>query len=287
MSEHVPKIEIKGLGKEFSTPGQSASTPTITTVLDNIDFSIEQGQFVTLVGPSGSGKTTILDLLAGLTSATTGQILIDGKPLRGPGRNRGVVFQQYALLPWKSARDNVVFVLKNTVDKGSRLKAHDLRVKADRFLRLVGLDGYEDRYPHQLSGGMKQRVAIARALSYEPEILLMDEPFGALDAQTRETLQSELIRIWQDTGTTVLFITHSVEEAVYLGQRVVVLESRPGRVKDVVEVGNHTVEPGRDVRSSETFVRARHEVWSLLHTSASEKPASPEAETEPATAGTR
>lgn len=282
MNHQAPKIEINGLGKQFRPAGRTASGAT--AALEDVSFSIEQGQFVTLVGPSGSGKTTVLDLLAGLTEPTSGRILIDGEPLLGPGRNRGVVFQQYALLPWKTARENVVFALRSTFGAGPRPPASEVRNKADRFLRLVGLDGYEDRYPHQLSGGMKQRVAIARALSYEPEILLMDEPFGALDAQTRETLQAELVRIWRNTGTTVLFITHSVEEAVYLGQRVVVLEARPGRVKEVVDVGDHTIEPGHDVRSSTSFVEARHRVWNLLHTSASTPPNHPESEAEPVSA---
>lgn len=202
----------------------------------------------------------MLDLLGGLTEPTSGRVLVDGEPVRGPGLDRGVVFQQYALLPWRTAQANVEFGLE-----AKRIPRRERRERARDYLSLVGLDGFADRYPHELSGGMKQRVAIARSLAFDPGVLLMDEPFAALDAQTRELLQEELLRIWQRTGKTVVFITHGIDEAVYLGERVAVLTARPGRIKEIVTVDL----PGRgdadgDIRSSPEFARHRHEIWSLL-----------------------
>ena len=187
------------------------------------------GEFLALVGPSGCGKSTLLDLLGGLTVPTSGRILFDGRPIEGPARDRGIVFQQYALFPWRTAAQNVEFGLDIAV-----LKARQRREIARHYLDLVGLTAFADRYPHELSGGMKQRVAIARSLAYDPEVLLMDEPFAALDAQTREMLQGELLRIWRATGKTIIFITHGIDEAVVLGQRVSLMTSRPCRIKHVV-----------------------------------------------------
>ncbi|MEU4254154.1 ABC transporter ATP-binding protein [Amycolatopsis sp. NPDC026612] len=228
------------------------------TALDDVSLDVADGTFLSLVGPSGSGKSTLLDLLGGLTTPTSGEVLIDGEPVRGPGLDRGVVFQQYALFPWRTARANVEFGLE-----GGPLGKRQRAERAREYLALVGLSGFEDRYPHELSGGMKQRVAIARSLAYDPAVLLMDEPFAALDAQTREQLQDELLRIWHRTGKTIVFITHGIDEAVYLGQRVAVLTSRPGRLKAVVDVdlGDRT----GDVRSDPAFGRQRHRLWELLH----------------------
>jgi len=228
------------------------------TALDDVSLDVADGTFLSLVGPSGSGKSTLLDLLGGLTTPTSGEVRIDGEPVRGPGLDRGVVFQQYALFPWRTARANVEFGLE-----GGPLGKRQRAERAREYLALVGLSGFEDRYPHELSGGMKQRVAIARSLAYDPAVLLMDEPFAALDAQTREQLQDELLRIWRRTGKTIVFITHGIDEAVYLGQRVAVLTSRPGRLKAVVDVelGDRT----GDVRSDPAFGRQRHRLWELLH----------------------
>ncbi|MEX5258497.1 ABC transporter ATP-binding protein [Kocuria arenosa] len=237
---------------------------TTLTALQDVTLEIHDGEFLALVGPSGSGKSTLLDLLGGLTAPTSGRILIDGNPVSGTGHDRGIVFQQYALLPWKTALDNIAFGLTST-----GAPRREARERARTYLDLVGLSGFADRYPHELSGGMKQRVAIARSLVYEPDILLMDEPFGALDAQTRERLQAELLGIWQHTGTTVVFITHSIEEAVFLGQRVAVLDTRPGRLKTVVRVDLDRSDPTADIRSDPAFVAARHHVWELLHSSGS------------------
>lgn len=211
-----------------------------------------------LVGPSGCGKSTLLDLLGGLSTPTSGEILLDGTPVTGPGLDRGIVFQQYALLPWRTARKNIEFGLEA---KG--LPGSERRERAEHYLELVGLQAFADRYPHELSGGMKQRVAIARSLAFDPEVLLMDEPFAALDAQTRESLQDELLRIWQATGKTILFITHGIDEALYLGQRVAVLTSRPGRIKKIVDIAIDRT--GEDIRSSAGFREQRHHIWTLLH----------------------
>lgn len=255
MSSAAVKLALTAVRKEFPVRGDQESF----TALADISVDVRDGEFLVLVGPSGSGKSTLLDLLGGLGEPTSGQILLDGAPVTGPGLDRGIVFQQYALLPWRTARANIEFGLEA---KGIRRRGR--REIAEHYLELVGLAGFGNRYPHELSGGMKQRVAIARSLAFDPEVLLMDEPFAALDAQTRESLQDELLRIWRATGKTVLFITHGIDEAVYLGQRVAVLTSRPGRIKAVVDIDLDR-DGAPDIRSSERFRDLRHHVWSLLH----------------------
>ncbi|GIF09235.1 ABC transporter ATP-binding protein [Actinoplanes siamensis] len=229
------------------------------TALQNVDLEIGRGEFLVIVGPSGCGKSTLLDLLGGLAEPTGGRILIDGAPVTGPGLDRGVVFQQYALLPWRTAQGNVEFGLE-----AKHVPRKERAGRAREYLDLVGLAGFHDRYPHELSGGMKQRVAIARSLAFDPDVLLMDEPFAALDAQTRDGLQDELLRIQEMTGKTVVFITHGIEEAVYLGQRVAVMTSRPGRIKQVVEVPIDSRSATDDLRSDPRFAHYRHEIWTLL-----------------------
>ncbi|MFF9362407.1 ABC transporter ATP-binding protein [Streptomyces griseoluteus] len=257
----TPKIVFEDVRKDFTVKDRTgAGQATRFTALDGIDLEIADGEFVVLVGPSGCGKSTLLELLGGLAQPTGGRILLDGEPVTGPGLDRGIVFQQYALLPWRTAQGNVEFGLEATgVPRRQRV------ARAREFLDLVGLTGFEDRHPHELSGGMRQRVAIARSLAYDPDVLLMDEPFAALDAQTRESLQDELLRIWQRTGKTVVFITHGIDEAVYLGQRVAVMTSRPGRIKQIVPVALGPRTATDDLRSSPGFARHRHEIWSLLH----------------------
>jgi NitT/TauT family transport system ATP-binding protein len=201
----------------------------------------------------------LLDLLSGLALPSSGTILVDCKPVAGPGPDRGIVFQQYALFPWRTALGNVEFGLE-TLHLPRKQRAE----RARHFLSLVGLAGFEDRYPHQLSGGMKQRVAIARSLSYDPDVLLMDEPFAALDAQTRETLQDELLRIWEQTGKTIVFITHAIDEAVYLGRRVAVMTTRPGRILDILDIPLGPRSRAEDVRSSPEFTQLRHRLWTML-----------------------
>ncbi|WP_371497082.1 ABC transporter ATP-binding protein [Kitasatospora sp. NBC_00374] len=256
------QISFRAVSKTFPVRGRAGarSAQADFVAVDRVDLDIAAGEFTALVGPSGCGKSTLLDLLGGLTRPSSGQILLDGRPVTGPGPDRSTVFQQYALLPWRTAQGNVEFGLE-AIGVPRRQRA----ARAREYLDLVGLTGFEDRHPHELSGGMKQRVAIARSLAYDPEVLLMDEPFAALDAQTRESLQGELLRIWERTGKTVLFITHGIEEAVYLGQRVAVMTSRPGRIKQVVPIELGDRQQDRDLRSSPEFARYRHEIWNLLH----------------------
>ena len=256
-----PHIELRSVTKEFALrPTKDQSQSRTLVALEDVSLQVQRGEFLTLVGPSGSGKTTLLDLLGGLSRPSSGSVLVDGAEVTGPGLDRGIVFQQYALFPWRTTLANVTFGLEQ---QGLSRKERNERAREN--LALVGLEGFEDRYPHELSGGMKQRVAIARSLAYQPGILLMDEPFAALDAQTREQLQDELLRIWRATDTTVVFITHGIEEAVYLGQRVAVLSSRPGRLKALVDVDLGDRETTTDLRSNPRFVHYRHEVWTLLH----------------------
>jgi NitT/TauT family transport system ATP-binding protein len=225
ISESIParatKISISGVTKAFSGK----------TVLERVDLSLYENSFTCLLGPSGCGKSTLLNMMAGFLEPTTGDILIDGNVVRCPGRDRGMVFQEYALFPWRTVLENVavgpMFQGKNK---------NDQRDIALRYLGKVGLAKSANMYPRNLSGGMKQRVAIARALANDPSILLMDEPFGALDAQTRETLQDEMKRIWEHERKTVVVVTHSISEAIFLADRIVVMGTRPGRVKEVIDV---------------------------------------------------
>jgi NitT/TauT family transport system ATP-binding protein len=262
----IPKIKSIDVGKTFvlrqkkKMASKGIDQPSTFVALENINLEIQDGEFFVLVGPSGCGKTTYLQLIAGLQELTSGMIYIDGKPIKGPGLDRGVVFQQYALLPWKTALGNIQFTLEvKKVPKNRQLEI------ARQYLSLVGLDGFADRYPHELSGGMCQRVAIARSLAYDPGVLLMDEPFAALDAQTREDLQDELLRIWAATKKTIVFITHSIDEAVYLGQRVAVMTSKPGTIKWIEEIDlpANRLEID-DLRSDPHFAKIRHQVWTVL-----------------------
>jgi NitT/TauT family transport system ATP-binding protein len=256
-----PKLRIDHVSKEFSvrdTEGPRRGRKNFAAVRD-INLEVGDGELLVLVGPSGCGKSTLLDLLAGLGEPSTGEILVDGSRVSGPGLDRGIVFQQYALLPWRSALGNIEFGLE-----ASSLRRRDRKARAREYLELVGLTGFENSYPHELSGGMKQRVAIARSLAYDPEVLLMDEPFAALDALTRDSLQSQLLRIWEQTGKTIVFITHSIDEAVYLGERVAVMSARPGRIKAVIEIDIDNRADVADVRSSAEFGRYRHLVWEQL-----------------------
>ena len=199
--------------------------------LDDVTFDVLDGEILTVVGPSGCGKSTLISLIAGLARPEAGAVVVDDVPVRGPGRDRGVVFQELAVLPWRTVRGNIGHGLEI-----AHVPRKERGAIIDRYVAMVGLEGFEDRFPHELSGGMKQRVAVARTLAADPKVVLMDEPFAAVDAQTRITLQEELLRISIQTSKSILFVTHSVDEAVFLGDRVLVFTRRPGQVKEIVEV---------------------------------------------------
>jgi nitrate ABC transporter ATP-binding subunit len=218
-NRHQSLLTIRGVTKRFTVGDDEVEA------LAPIDLAIPKGEFVCMIGASGCGKSTLLRIIAGFEEPTTGEVAIDGKPVTGPGSDRGMVFQDYALFPWMTVRQNVSFGPRQR-----HLPREEIDKTTDEFVRMVGLERFADRYPNQLSGGMKQRVAIARVLANNANILLMDEPFGALDALTREQLQNELLQIWKRTGVTTIFVTHSVEEAVLLADRVLVMSAGPGRI---------------------------------------------------------
>jgi NitT/TauT family transport system ATP-binding protein len=225
--------------------------------LDRISLEVQNREFIALLGPSGCGKSTLLYLIGGFLPVETGNIAVDGAAIAGPGPDRGIVFQHFALFPWKTVRGNILYGLERQgMPKAEREK------RAMDFIELVGLSGFEDSYPSQLSGGMRQRTAIARTLAFDPKILLMDEPFGALDAQTRGLMQSELLGIWQRTPKTVIFVTHDVQEAVYLAERVAVMSARPGRIKTIVDTKFDKNDP--DIFKNQDFVDKVDEIWNLV-----------------------
>ena len=247
-------IEIIGLTHQYvDTDGQ------LITAVKDISLSITDGRFMSIVGPSGCGKTTLLNIVAGFIATSSGSVLIDGKAISGPGPDRGVVFQSYALFDWLTVRKNIEF--------GPRMagvKVRERSERADTFLNMVGLRRFANRYPYELSGGMRQRVAIARALANNPEILLMDEPFASLDAQTRELMQEELLKIWETTGKTILFITHSVDEAIYLSTDVAVMSYRPGRIKQMFPVALPYPRADYGIRTDERFLQLKVAITELV-----------------------
>jgi len=245
------RIVARGLRKVFLDISRQEEVAAI----DNFDLEIGANEFLTILGPSGCGKSTLLNIIAGFDHPTDGEIRLDGKIINKPGPDRGVVFQEYALFPWLNAAQNIEFGLR---ERGVSKAERTLRVQEQ--IASVGLRGFETRFPHELSGGMRQRVALARVLVNDPKILLMDEPFAALDAQTRTIMQNELLKVWSAERRTALFITHNIEEAVLLGDRVVVMTARPGRIKDIVPI---TLARPRDVTSAE-FNETRRYVSSLL-----------------------
>ncbi|NYE08546.1 NitT/TauT family transport system ATP-binding protein [Bacillus niacini] len=233
--------------------------------LENINLDIKDGEFICIVGPSGCGKTTFLNTVVGLLKPSRGEILLDQKKIEGPGNDRAMVFQNPSLLPWRTVLDNVLY----GVELQKQLSA-DKKQEAKEFIEMVGLKGYENHYPHELSGGMQQRVNLARALTVNPSLLLLDEPFSALDAQTREFMQGELLRIWSETKKTSLFITHQIDEAVFLADRVFVFGARPGRVVEVIDVN---IPRPRDlhVKRSPEFVHLVDHIWSIIEKESSKQ----------------
>ena len=261
-SSHV-KLGVENVSKTFRVRGGAYNEARLLPVLRRVSFDVKQGEIVSLIGESGCGKTTLLRIIQGLVRLDSGIVRVDGASVKGPGRDRGFVFQQPTLLPWRSARQNVEF--------GLELQAVGRSERSDRaqaLLKLVGLGGSGEQFPHQLSGGMQQRVGLARALAIDPAILLMDEPFSALDAQTREILQSELLRIQAETGKTILFVTHDLDEAIYLSNRVVVLAAKPGRVKSIIDIPFTLPRSELPLlRGESEFQRIRSEMWALIRSS--------------------
>ncbi|MSQ20474.1 MAG: ABC transporter ATP-binding protein [Betaproteobacteria bacterium] len=251
-------IEVEGLSHTYRTPDGRA-----VSALDNISLTVAEREFVALLGPSGCGKSTLLYLLGGFLPIERGVIRFNSTPITGPGPDRGIVFQHFALFPWKTVRGNVLYGLEKM-----GLPRADREARAREFIEMVGLSAFADSYPSQLSGGMKQRAAIARTLAVDPGTLLMDEPFGALDAQTRTQMQTELLRIWRRSPKAVVFVTHDVQEAVYLAERIIVMSARPGRIKAIVDAKFDREDP--QLVRTQAFRDRVDEVWALVHDNTAE-----------------
>jgi len=252
-SQPKGKLRLSGVSRSFPTPRGTL------VALENINLEVSEGEFLCLVGPSGCGKSTLLNLMAGLDQPTSGEIWMDGRRIKGPGTDRLVIFQELGLFPWLTVQENVEFGLRM-----QGLPKRERRARSQQYLRLVHLSGFETSYVHQLSGGMKQRVALARSLVTEPDVLLMDEPFAALDAQTRDLLHEELARLWAETGKTIVFVTHNVREAVRLGGRVILLTFRPGRIKSQFIITlprpRHLEDPELALTAREVLAQLKEEI---------------------------
>ncbi|RYD33356.1 MAG: ABC transporter ATP-binding protein [Verrucomicrobiaceae bacterium] len=251
--QRPPILEINGLYKKFDSKAGEV------TALQDINLTVHRREFMCVLGQSGCGKSTLIRILAGLETPTSGQVLVDGNPITGPGRDRGMVFQSYTLFPWLTVKQNVMY--------GPRMAGKSdftNEAEARQWLALVGLDKFGNSYPHQLSGGMKQRAAIARALANEPRILLMDEPFGALDPQTRQQMQAYLLQIWKNVDITIFFITHDLDEAIFLSDRILVLDPRPGRVRELLEIPVPRPRDHSQLRSPE-FLATKSHLETIVH----------------------
>ena len=253
VNEAPVKVQIKNVVKVFN--GRNGEM----VALNGVSLDIHENEFVCVVGPSGCGKSTLLNIIAGLLEPTSGEVYCDGKLVEGTGTDRGVVFQQYALFPWLTVKKNVRFALEMRGIKGK--EADELAMK---YLEKVDLVKFADHYPKELSGGMKQRVAISRAYAAEPQVLLMDEPFGALDAQTRTQLQSELLETWERDRKTCFFITHDVDEAIILAQKVIVMSARPGRIKEIIDI-DIPYPRGQETKMSPRFLELKNHIWSIVY----------------------
>ncbi len=250
----TPKVQIKAVEKIYE--GRNGKT----VALNGVTMDIYDNEFICVVGPSGCGKSTLLNIIAGLHEATSGEVLVDGVKVEGTGVERGVVFQQYALFPWLTVKDNVLFGLKLKKEL-SKQQREEIAMK---YIRMVGLEKFVNAYPKELSGGMKQRVAIARAYAVNPSILLMDEPFGALDAQTRTQLQTELLKTWEEEQKTCFFITHDVEEAILLATKVVVMSARPGRIKEVIDI-DIPYPRNQETKMDPRFTELKNYIWNMVY----------------------
>jgi NitT/TauT family transport system ATP-binding protein len=250
----MAQVQVEGITKHFETKREGA-----VSALRDVDLAVQKGEIVSIVGPSGCGKSTLLYMIAGLLMPSAGRILVGGNPVTGPDPRIGIVFQEFRIFPWRTALENVAFGLEaRRIGNGAERE----RI-ARKFLHMVGLEGVDRRLPKELSGGMKQRVAIAQTLACDPEVVLMDEPLGSVDSLTRETLQDEVLRIWQESGKTILLVTHSIEEAIYLGQRVIVMSPRPGRI--VREFSVPLPFPrSAAMRTGSVVADLRSEIWALI-----------------------
>ena len=253
-NDSAVKVHVDHVVKKFvSSKGEM-------TALNGVDLDIHDNEFVCVVGPSGCGKSTLLNIIGGLDTPTEGIVTVDGKPVEGPGPDRGIVFQQYALFPWLTVEDNVKFGLKL-----QNKPKDEIDEIANKYIKMVELQDFAKSYPKELSGGMKQRVAIARAYAMNPGVLLMDEPFGALDAQTRTQLQSELLKTWQEEKKTCFFVTHDIEEAIILAQRVVIMYARPGRVKEIVPIDDIPYPRTQETKMTPEFLELKNHIWSQVY----------------------
>ena len=245
-------LQASGVKKSFAKDGKSLA------ILDVEGFAAREGEFITIIGPSGCGKSTLLHIMGGFIPAEAGRIEVYGKEVRGPGPDRGMMFQEFALFPWKTVAGNIAWGLEV-----QGLPKAKIEETVGRYLDMIGLRDFRNHYPAELSGGMKQRAALARVLAFDPKVLLMDEPFGALDAQTRETMQEELTRLWERTGKTIVFVTHDIEEAVYLGDRVVVMSARPGRIRQEITIDLPRPR-GLEIKKSIQCHEYRNQIWDLI-----------------------
>ncbi len=257
-----PLIEVQGLGVSYHI----ARTGETLTAVEDVNFTVNRGEFLTVIGPSGCGKTTVMNVIAGLVKPSTGRVLVDGQPVTGPSPDRAVVFQDYALLPWRTVSENVRFGLQLQ----KKFRGTDTAAKVKVAIERVGLAGFEDSYPRELSGGMQQRVGLARALVAEPRILLMDEPLGAVDALTREVMRGELEKLIAGTGMTVVFITHSIEEAILLGDRVVVFKSHPGSILQIHQTEMARPRSERGAQRDPRYLELREILWTALEQEATD-----------------
>ncbi len=247
------KVSIRNVVKKYDTRNGEM------IALNGANLDIMENEFICVIGPSGCGKSTLLNIIAGLLEPTSGEVIVDGNKVQGTGVDRGVVFQQYALFPWLTVKKNVQFGLKLQGKPQAEMDAI-----AEKYIKMVGLEKFTDSYPKELSGGMKQRVAIARAYAVNPSVLLMDEPFGALDAQTRTQLQTELLKTWQEENKTCFFVTHDIEEAIVLASRVVIMSARPGRIKEIIDID---IPHPRDqaTKMSPRFIELKNYIWSQVY----------------------
>lgn len=254
--QHDPLISVTDLTVSYNV----ARTGKALVAIEKVNLDVFEGEFITVLGPSGCGKTTFMNVIAGLVEATAGRVVVDGKEVDGPGPDRAVVFQDYALLPWRTVFDNVKFGLEMQKD----LRGPDSAERVQHAIEMVGLKGFESSYPRELSGGMQQRVGLARAFVAEPRILLMDEPLGAVDALTREVMRDEIAKLIEATGKTVIFITHSIEEAILLGDRIVVFKSHPGAIKEIITTGLKGSRSERTIQHDPRFLELRDHLWEVM-----------------------